>query len=519
MTALFCDLVGSTELAESTDPEEVDRLLRRYHGLAREAIERYGGTVEKFIGDAVAALFGFPLAHEDDPGRAVRAALDIVERVRSDEIGVQVRVAVETGEAFVRDMAGGHGFAAGDVMNTAARLQSAAEPMSVIVGPRARASAAGGFELAEMRPLRLKGKHAPVRASLAVRPLAVSVSPARSIRLVGREGELRELRSVVFDVTEGAGAVVLVEGDPGIGKSRLVAEVRSVSDVLWLRGRSVETRDAAGDRPFAEQIRSWVGTEASWDALVSKALALGLTRRDAAFLAALAGIEPDSEAAERLALLDPEALQPALYRSVWTWLSALAAARPVVLEFEDWHWADGASVQLLEHVGALADARPLLLLAISRLGSATERALSRVPGRLRRLQVAPLADQDAGPLLEELLSGHDIASERLRAARTRAEGNPYFLHELARLITEETGVADLPDTVRGVVTSRVDRLPGELRSLLRSAAVLGRTFETGLLQQLHGVRARLGGARPGCRDAADRAGRAGPVPLRARAHP
>jgi hypothetical protein len=107
VTALFCDLVGSTELAERTDPEEVDRLLRRYHGLAREAIERHGGTIEKFIGDAVAALFGFPLAHEDDPGRAVRAALDIVERVRSDEISVQVRVAVETGEAFVRDVAGG----------------------------------------------------------------------------------------------------------------------------------------------------------------------------------------------------------------------------------------------------------------------------------------------------------------------------------------------------------------------------------------------------------------------------
>ena len=486
VTALFCDLVGSTELAEGTDPEELDRLLRRYYGLAREAIERYGGTVEKFIGDAVAALFGFPLAHEDDPERAVRAALGIVERVRSDEIGVQVRVAVETGEAFVHDLERGHGFAAGDVMNTAARLQSAAEPMSVIVGPRARTSAAGGFEFAEVPPLRLKGKHAPVRASLVVRSLAVSVSSARSVRLVGREGELRALRSAVCDVAEGAGAVVLVEGDPGIGKSRLVAEVRSASDVLWLRGRSVETPDAAGYRPFAEQFRSWVGTDASWDALVAKAVALGLPRRDAAFLAALTGIEPDSEAAGRLALLDPEALQSALYRSVWTWLNALAAARPVVLEFEDWHWADGASVQLLEHVVALAGARPLLLLVISRPGSATERALSRAPGRLRRLRVAPLAEEDAGRLLEELVSGHGIASERLSAALTRAEGNPYFLHELARLIADETGVTDLPDTIRAVVTSRVDRLPAQLRSLLRSAAVLGRTFETRLLEQLDG---------------------------------
>jgi class 3 adenylate cyclase/tetratricopeptide (TPR) repeat protein len=486
VTALFCDLVGSTELAERTDPEELDRLLRRYYGLAREAIERHGGTIEKFIGDAVAALFGFPLAHEDDPERAVRAALDIVQRIRSDEIGLQVRVAVETGEAFVRDAAQHHGFAAGDVMNTAARLQSAAEPMSVIVGPRARTSAARGFEFAEMPPLRLKGKQAPVRAALVVRPRAASASPALSVHLVGRERELGELRSVVRDVTEGAGAVVLVEGEPGIGKSQLVAEVRAASEVLWLRGRSVETRDAAGYRPFAEQICSWAGTAPGWDALVAKALALGLTRRDAAFLAALAGIEPDSEAAERLALLDPEALQPALYRSIWTWLNALAAARPVVLEFEDWHWADGASVQLLEHVAALVGARPLLLLVISRPGPATERALSRVPGGLRRLQVAPLAQEEAGRLLDELVSGHDIGPERLRAALTRAEGNPYFLHELARLIAEQTGVADLPDTVRAVVTSRVDRLPAGLRTLLRSAAVLGRTFESELLERLDG---------------------------------
>jgi len=484
VTALFCDLVGSTELAERTDPEELDRLLRRYYGLAREAIERQGGTVEKFIGDAVAALFGFPLAHEDDPERAVRAALDIVERVRAGGLGLRVRVAVEAGEAFVRDAVGGHGFAAGDVMNTAARLQSAAEPMSVIVGPRARASAAAGFELAEMRPLRLKGKRAPVRAWLVVRPVVVSASPARSITLVGRERELRELRSAVRDVTEGSGAVVLVEGEPGIGKSRLVAEVRSGSDVLWLRGRSVETRDAAGYRPFAEQIRSWVGTDPSWAALVSQALALGLTQRDAAFLAALAGVEPDSEAVERLALPDPESLQPALYRSVWTWLNALAGERPVVLEFEDWHWADGASVQLLEHVATLTDTHPLLLVAISRPGSAPERALSRLPGRLRRLLVAPLAEEEAGRLLDELVSGHDFASERLRAALTRAEGNPYFLHELARLIAGETSAADLPDSVRAVVTSRVDRLPAGLRSLLRSAAVLGRTFEVELLERI-----------------------------------
>ena len=178
VTALFCDLVGSTELAEGRIRKRSTGCLALLRAPAR-GDRALWGTIEKFIGDPVAALFGFPLAHEDDPERAVRAALDIVERVRSDEIGLQVRVAVETGEAFVRDVARGHGFAAGDVMNTAARLQSAAEPMSVIVGPRARASAAGGFEFAEVPPLRLKGKQAPVRASLVVRP---ATAPRRGKR-------------------------------------------------------------------------------------------------------------------------------------------------------------------------------------------------------------------------------------------------------------------------------------------------------------------------------------------------
>jgi tetratricopeptide (TPR) repeat protein len=404
--------------------------------------------------------------------------------MRADEAGLRVRVAVEAGWAFIRDAPNGEVFAAGDVMNTAARLQTAAEPMSVIVGPRARTSAASGFEFAEMPPLRLKGKQTPVRASLVVRPLPASASPTRSIRVIGRERELRELTSIVTDAAEGVDAITFVEGPAGIGKSRLVAELRSSTDVLWLRGRSIETRDAAGYRPFAEQLRAWTGAEPSWDALVSKSLSLGLTEGDASFLGLLMGIELDSAAGERLALLEPEALRAALYRSVWTWLNALAATGPVVLEFEDWHWADGASVQLLQHLLPLTDARPLLMLVISRPASANEHALSVVPGRLHRLVVMPLPEEDAGRLLDDLVSGRDIAPQRLRAALTRAEGNPYFLHELARLIAEETGVADLPDTVRAVVTSRVDQLPTELRSLLRSAAILGRTFETALLEQL-----------------------------------
>ena len=483
VTALFCDLVDSTVLGGRTDPEELDPMLRSYYALAREAVERRGGVVEKFIGDAIAALFGYPVAHEDDPRRAVRAALEIVEQVQTAGLGLRVRIAVETGEAFVRAnvAAGGHGFATGDVLNTTSRLQSAAAPMSVIVGSRAAGSLGTGFELSELAPLRLKGKDEPVRAWRVLGAVPAAAEARQAGPLVGRERELEALRAAVRAVASGAGGVILVEGDPGIGKSRLVREVRESSGVLWLRGRSVETKDAAGYRPFAEQIRAWVGRPAGWDELVWRSLSLGLGREHARFLAAIAEIEPDPETAERLAQLDPEALRPSVYRSVRAWLAALSASRPLVLEFEDWHWADGASGQLLEHVLPLVRDSPLLIVVASR-AEAVDGPFAAAGAR--RVPLSPLADEEARLLLGELVADRAVTPDRLVGALARAEGNPYFLHELSRFLAEGTESADLPDNVRAVVISRVDRLPPELGALLRSASVIGRSFAADLLSQV-----------------------------------
>jgi class 3 adenylate cyclase/tetratricopeptide (TPR) repeat protein len=501
VTALFCDLVGSTELGERVDPEELDRLHRRYYALARAAIEAHGGSVEKFIGDAVAGLFGFPESHEDDPERAVRAACEILDEIRSTGLDVSVRIGVETGEAFVReDVEPGHGFATGDVMNTASRLQSVADPMSIAVGARAAAAARRSFVLAELPAQRLKGKQGLVQAWRVVGPArdAAAREATAATTFVGREAEIGRLRAAVAALAGGQGSVVLVEGDPGIGKSRLVREVRESSGALWLRGRSVDQRDAAGYRPFAEQVRAWVGGEAVWDELMWSALALGLSRNDAGLLATVAGIDPDDETSGRLAHLDPEALRIALFVSVRSWLDELAASRPVVLEFEDWHWADPASEQLLEHLLPLVEERPLLVVVVARPAAPSSAAvLERGADTLSRLQtllLEPLTESEAQLLLDELVADRDLPRDLASGVLERAEGNPYFLEELSRFVAEGDGAMELPDSVRAAVTSRADRLDPDLRATLRVAAVIGRFFSLGLLERIDekdGAAARL----------------------------
>jgi class 3 adenylate cyclase/tetratricopeptide (TPR) repeat protein len=496
VTALFCDLVGSTSLGERMDPEEIDQVLARYYALASRAIDQHGGTVEKFIGDAVVALYGYPVAHEDDPARALATALEIVEQVGASGLGIEVRLGVNTGEAFVRADAAGEWNATGDVINTASRLQTAAPPMGAFVGERTRAAAAPLFEFAQLAPLELKGKKEPVVAWQLLGATTPTGDDTGVPILVGRRPELIRLSEAVAKLNGHGGQVLFVEGEAGIGKSRLVREARdSATGVTWLRGRSIETRDAGGYRPFAELIRVWSGS-AAWTELAGHAEALGLPREDAGLLATIAGIEPDADLVERFAVLDAEAMRPSLYRSVLSWLDALSGSGPLVLEFEDWHWADGASIQLAGHVLPLTETRPLLLLMVARPGStpiATISGLATAP-RLEHLELTPLDAKEAALLLHGLVGGHAIAEDRVRSALARAEGNPYFLHELSRFLAENEGGA-LPDSVRAVITSRVDRLAPELKRLLRTAAAIGRTFPDELLARIElgeEVDARLG---------------------------
>jgi class 3 adenylate cyclase/tetratricopeptide (TPR) repeat protein len=497
ITALFCDVVGSTNLGERLDPEELDALLDRYFALSRRRIEEAGGVVEKFIGDAVVGLFGVSVTHEDDAARAVAAAAEIVDDVRSSGLDIQVRVGVNTGEAFVRpvlDPASGGAIATGDSLNVAARLQSVARPMDVIVGERTR-SAVASFQFERLQAVRVKGKSEPVPAWRLAGYVTGPVEARDVGPFAGREQEVETLRGALARLAGGTGEIVLLEGEPGIGKSRLVRELRRESpDLLWLVGRSVEARDAAGYRPFAEHIRAWVGTQpATWSALSHAAAEAGLATATATYLAKIADVEVPVLAAQRLHALDTEALRPQIYRATLAWLDAISRAAPVVLQFEDWHWADAASASLLAHVLPLVDRRPLLMLVLARSAPSSPVTAVRagidvgVPERASTLTLGRLTEEDAETLFAAIVGGRP-ADSRWGAVRERAEGNPYFLMELGRFLAEQddVGVA-LPDSIRAVVTSRVDRLDTDLRTPLRSASVIGRTFTSRLLERLNHV--------------------------------
>ena len=494
ITGLFCDVVGSTNLGERLDPEELDTLLDRYFALSRRRIEEAGGIVEKFIGDAVVGLFGVSVSHEDDPSRAVAAAAEIVDDVRSSGLDIQVRIGVNTGEALVRpalDPASGGAVATGDCLNVAARLQSIAPPMGVVVGERTRSSVAS-FEFERLEAVRVKGKSEAVLAWRLAGRVSGPVEARDVGPFVGREQELESLRGAVARLAGGQGGIVLIEGEPGIGKSRLVRQLRRGSpDLRWLVGRSVETRDAAGYRPFAEQIRAWVGTQpATWPTLSKAGEEAGLAAENLSFLAMIADVEVPAPAAERLQTLDAEALRPQIYRATRAWLDAVSRAGPLVLQFEDWHWADGASANLLRHVLPLVDGHPLLVLVLTRSALSAHTAGLRtgmdvgILERVSTVALGRLAEEDAEALFAAVAGGGPADSRRA-AARERAEGNPYFLMELGRFLADQddVGVA-LPDSIRAVVTSRVDRLDPDLRAPLRSASVIGRTFTRQLLEDL-----------------------------------
>jgi class 3 adenylate cyclase/tetratricopeptide (TPR) repeat protein len=491
VTIVFTDLVGSTARAEGLDPEDVRATLSKYYAQLRAELERHGGTVEKFIGDAVMAVFGAPVAHEDDPERAVRAALAI-----RDSIGVefQIRTAVNTGEALVALGARpgeGDAMVAGDVVNTAARLQSAAPVNGILVGEGTYRATSHVIEYREAPPVEAKGKAEPVTVWEAVGArsrFGSDVEQKLRTPLVGRERE----RNLLADAFEGARReqsvqLVTLVGVPGIGKSRLVAELFQITDadeeiISWRQGRSLPYGERVSFWALGEIVKAHAGILESDDMATAE-------EKLVAMVETLAEDEQEREWLTRhtrplVGLEVAERTEREEAFAAWRRLiEAAAEQRPLILVFEDLHWADDGLLDFVDHLADWATTVPLLI-----VGTARPELLDRRPGwgggkrNAFTLSIGALTDDETAVLLQRLLDRAVLDADAQQAVLRRAEGNPLYAEEYARMLAEHgTGDLQLPETVQGLIAARIDGLAPDEKALLQDASVVGKVFWPGAL--------------------------------------
>lgn len=503
VTVLFADLSNFTTLAERLDPEDVAMLIRECFGRMIGEIRARGGWIEKHVGDAVLAVFGAPLAHEDDPERALTAALAIREAVvelnerLADRIGqrLDVHVGVNTGLAVIApavESGDGDDFiVVGDTVTTAARLQQAAGPGQILVGERTRSATDWCCEYEPLQPLRLKGKGQPIAAWACTGARLSEQARARRLRgagadVVGREPERAALAQVVADLADGRGAVVFVTGAPGIGKSRLLADARAQAEragLLWLEGATASYGEPVAYAPFVDVLRSLArirpedGDAAALDRLELRLREL-FTGPEVAemlpYLAILLGVEVPARFAASVKYLGGGGAGLQIFRATRRLFERLARREPLVLALEDWHWADESSRALLEHLLPLARTVPLVVCCSARAREA--------PGPALEIALEPLDDAEAEQLVASLAERELTDALRAQIVAT-AEGNPFFIEQLVRSLPAEGGL-EIPATLRSAITARIDRLRPETGEVLRIASILGRSFPYRLLAEL-----------------------------------
>ena len=510
VTALFCDLIGFTATSEYADPEDVAKMTAAYFAMARAEIEAFGGVVEKFIGDAVVGVFGVPSAHEDDPERAVRAGLALVEAAEAIVgIGgapVHLRVGINTGEALVRlDVApqSGKGFLTGDAINTASRIQSIAPEDGVAVGLATFESTSAVFDYQELALATVKGKTEPVRvfhAQATRARLGTDVTRTHDTPFIGREIDLAILKGI-FDKVMAADSpqLVTVFGEPGLGKSRLVAELGALVDqrtdlVTWRQGRCL---------PYGEGITFWALGEilkAHAGILESDPPGVALSKLD---LVLPEGDERSWFRRRLLPLLGIEATSTADREELFTawrrFIEHVAEAYPTVLVFEDLHWADEALLAFLEHVAERAEGVPLLM-----VGTARPDLLDHRPDYAMSLRNAtpinldPLSTDETARLVSALLETTAVPDELRQPILERAGGNPLYAEEFVRLMKDKEllvrkgpswelrdGAEVLfPDSVQALIAARLDTLGPAAKSMLADAAVVGKVFWAGAIAHM-----------------------------------
>jgi class 3 adenylate cyclase/tetratricopeptide (TPR) repeat protein len=474
-TVLFADLVDSTGLVASADPEVVRQRVNRYFEVVAGRIQAYGGTVEKFAGDAVMAAFGVPIAHEDDAERAVRAALEIVPRV--EELQLSVRIGVESGEIVIDESEST--FATGEAVNLAARLQQAAQPGEILLGSAARRLAASAVEVDDAGALEIKGRAEPLWTWRALR--AHDASRLDAAPFVGREPELAILEnSLARAVRDRRAQLLTIFGEPGLGKTRLVTEfTEGLERVTTLFGRTLPYGEGVTYWPLASMIKASAGIRDDDPAneAFEKLRASCESEAVADLLGAALGVLGAAEGGEH----QPGQLSWATLR----WAEQLADAQPLVLVFEDVHWAEEPLLDVIEHLARFLGDVPVLIVALAR-----PELLDARPawgGGIRTassLDLAPLDGRDSEELADALLRRGNVSEAERGPLLERAEGNPLFLEEIVQTLREGCGLDGIPDTLQALIAARIDRLATEEKRVLQSAALIGRVFWQGALESL-----------------------------------
>ena len=478
-TVLFVDLVDSTALVTGADPEVVRRRVQDFFDRVSHCVITHGGIVEKFAGDAVMAAFGIPQAHEDDAERAVRAGLAILDAV--GELELEARVGVESGEVVAED--GEATFATGEAVTLAARLEQAAEPGQLLLGPAAHRLTLGRIEVEDVGPVDLKGLANPVWAWRAVGTNGDGERP-RSIQapLVGREAELDLLQNTYERALRDRRAhLFTVYGQPGVGKSRLAREFSdALEGATVLPGRSLPYGEGVTYWPLAEMVKCAAGIadDDPLDVAIEKLRAFCEDEAVADLLGLASGV---------LEAVQAEASAQEIAWAAREWAERLAQEQPLVLIFEDIHWAEEPLLELIEHLATWVREAPLLIVCIAR-----PELLDLRPawggGRLRAtaIELEALQRDESEQLVDALLDGTELSEQARQALLDKTEGNPLFVEETVRMLDEEgiDSVERIPDTVQALIAARIDRLAPQAKAILQKAAVIGRIFWGSAIERL-----------------------------------
>ncbi len=536
VTVMFADISGFTAMSEKLDPEEVRGIINACFEQLGTAIDRYAGHIDKFIGDEIMALFGAPIAHENDPERALRAALDMMStlaefnRQYADRLPQPLALHFGINSGLV--IAGGIGTnqrqdysVMGDTVNLAARLEDLSETGEILVGEDTYRLTAPLFEFEALTPVRLKGKAQPVQVYKLLRAKTVVGGQIRGIKglyspLVGRVNEMSTLRSALESFYQNHGSVISVIGDAGLGKSRIINELRAEcahqGNARWCDGRALSHADNASYLVARDTLRDMLGMNFE----TSSAEAASILRAEITrcmpnritdvypYLAQLLEAQLDKADEQRIKYLDGQALHQRILQSVQDFIVAKSQQQPLAMVWEDLHWADPSSLELLESLLPITQEHPLLLLLIyrrpiqgSKIWHFHKNLCDAQIDYHTTMDLPPLNNQESGQLLDNLL-GQNALPENIRTLMiTKAEGNPFYLEEVIRSLIDGGAITrredndgwvaapgleeiKLPDSLQGVIMARIDQLNPQTKQVLQVASIIGRNFSQDVLTRV-----------------------------------